>query len=91
MASGGAVRAYHSTLTAAAVDVIRLSGVFQGVEILIRGNPAGTPEVYATLDGLGGPAGDGVPTVGGADCYVITPALGFLVVPSRYPGPQGCS
>lgn len=59
------------------VDEIDLSADFGYVEVIARANPGGTQyPIYVCVDGVGGPAGDGVPTVAGKDTYLVTATVG---------------
>ena len=66
MATGSATFAYHSTLTASTVDVVTLSRGTVFVEVYNRA-AAGGADIYVTT------GSSASPTVGGNDCYIITP------------------
>jgi hypothetical protein len=80
MASYSVNLAKHATSSAATVDTVTLALDFPYVEVV---NVSGTDAIYVCVDGVGGPAGDGVPTVAGNDTYVVAKGIGAsLRVPS---------
>lgn len=71
--------ATHQT-AGSAVDEIDLAADFGYVEVVERVNPGGTQyPIYVCVDGIGGPAGDGIPTIAGADTYVVPAGIGAKV------------
>lgn len=75
--------ATHQTAGVTAVDEIDIDADVGYVEVLARVNASGIQyPIYFCVDGVGGPAGDGVPTVNGKDTYVV-PALAGAAVRVR--------
>lgn len=85
MAPYTAALSTHQTTSATAFDdTVTLDSDFSYVEVM---NRDGAGLIYFCVDDQGGPAGDGVPTVGGKDTYVVPASLGAaLRVPSRVHG-----
>lgn len=80
MATYACAIATHQT-AGTGVDEIDLAADAGYVEVLARANPtpASQAPIFFCVDGQGGPAGDGVPTVGGVDTFVVPAAVGAAV------------
>ena len=78
MASGTAKVVYHGTLTATTVDTVTLSQGTSAVEVYNRA-AAGGADIYVTTTNID-------PTVGGNDCYIITPQTSDLLPTFRDSG-----
>lgn len=63
MASGSALKTYHSTLTATTVETVTLTAWYRYVAVV---NKSTSDFIYATTDGS-------TPTVEGADTYCVRP------------------
>ena len=80
MASGSASFAYHGTLSANTVDVVTLTKGTAFAEVYNRA-AAGGADLYVTT---GTNAAN--PTVGGNDCYIITPQTSDTIPTLRIQG-----
>lgn len=69
--------ATHQT-AGTAVDEIDLAADFSYVEVIARANPVTSAQapIYFCVDDERGPNGDGIPTIGGVDTYVVTTGVG---------------
>lgn len=78
MATYSCAIATHQT-AASGVDEIDLAADAGYVEVLARANTGAQAPIYFCVDGVGGPAGDGVPTIAGKDTFVVPATVGAAV------------
>lgn len=81
MASYTTTKSTHQTTVADTVDTVTLGGDFRQVEVV---NRDGADALYFTVDELGGPSSDGVPTVAGNNTYVVPASKGAALKVTSY-------
>lgn len=77
MASYTVTKSKPATTVGGTVDTITFARDYPAVEVV---NVDGADEIYFTVDGVGGPRKDGVPTVGGEDTELVPASVGAALM-----------